>query len=72
MSKSCKQFVNANCCFNCPNHEIDFFEYWYGIPASDAGLERISCKECQYRDDLCTCMDCYNLGGEECPLRGFV
>ena len=63
----CENFCNANCAFYCPNAEMEAFEEWFDIPASDAGYERIKCSECQYNDKHCTCDDCYFNGGKECP-----
>jgi len=65
----CKNFVNANCAFYCPNAEMDAFENYYDIPAEDAGYRRIKCKDCQYNGKHCTCVDCYLQGEKECPER---
>jgi len=50
-------FVNEHCSYDCPNFAIDEFEEFYDLPASEAGLERIKCKDC-YLDSY-ECKDCY-------------
>lgn len=49
--KSC--FTCAACSFSCPNDNCDFFEDLYELPFSEAGLERISCRDCYYNSGLC-------------------
>ena len=66
----CECFVNAHCAFDCPNAKMEEFEDRYDIPASDAGYERIKCKDCNYFDKYCDCEDCYLMGTEDCPKYG--
>ena len=50
----------------CPNIQCDAFEERYDIPASDAGLERIKCKDCHYNTGKCK--DCLFEGNPDyCP-----
>lgn len=64
----CESFVNGHCCcFDCPNIRYDECQEWYGIPASDMGLERIDCKDCMYADESCSCDDCYLQKTHYCP-----
>lgn len=63
----CENFCNAHCSYDCPNAEIEAFEERFDIPASDAGYERIKCRDCRYSDKRCTCEDCYFKGSAECP-----
>ena len=58
-------FVNAHCCYNCPNFAVDEFESYYDLPASDAGLERIKCKDCYHNTG--NCEDCLFQNTEDCP-----
>ena len=63
----CKNFVNANCSFNCPNAALEKYLEKYDIDYSDIGQERIKCKDCRYQDKYCTCeKDCYLYGSEYC------
>lgn len=62
----CEHFCNEHCSFDCPNFEIDIFEERYDLPASEIGLERVSCKDCQYSDKNCDCDDCYFRNSENC------
>lgn len=55
----CKNFINANCSFNCPNASLDYACDRYDLDPSDFGMERISCKNCYLNDDNCTCDDCF-------------
>ena len=66
MHVKCEHFCNAHCSFDCPNFEIDMFEERYDLPASEVGLKRVSCKECQYSDKNCDCNDCYFQNSENC------
>lgn len=67
----CEHFCNYHCSTSdCPNIQCDFIEGYYDIPCSDAGYERIMCRDCRYADKRCTCDDCYFKGGEECPENG--
>ena len=67
----CENFCNYHCCTSaCPDIQCDEFEEWYGIPASDSGLERIDCKDCIYNEKNCDCDDCYLQGSEYCPEFG--
>lgn len=66
----CEHFCNAHCAFDCPNAAIEAFEERFDIPASDAGYERVKCRECRYYDKYCTCDDCYFKGSEHCPENG--
>ena len=69
--KKCERFCNGHCCTSdCPNIRCDEFEEYYDIPASDAGYERVECKDCIYDDQHCDCNDCYLMGGEYCPKSG--
>lgn len=59
--EKCENFCNYHCITNdCPNIQVDTIDelYGYGI-ASDMGIERISCKRCEWNDRNCTCRDCY-------------
>ena len=58
-------FCNAHCAYDCPNFRIDEFEERYDLPASDAGLERVKCKEC-YLNSF-ECKDCLLQNSAECP-----
>lgn len=58
-------FVNSHCCYDCPNIAVDEFEERYDIPASDAGLERISCKNCHYQTGERE--DCLFQYSKDCP-----
>ena len=60
--KSC--FACAACAFYCPNANCDLFEDLYDLPCSEAGLERISCRDCQYNSGLCC--DCLFVGSIDC------
>lgn len=63
----CSYFCNYHCCSNdCPNINVDEFEDRYDLPASEVGLERISCGQCQYNDKHCGCEDCLFQGSKEC------
>ena len=66
----CEYFCNAHCSYDCPNAAIEAFEERFDIPASDAGYERVKCRDCRYADKHCTCGDCYFKGGKECPENG--
>ena len=62
--KSC--FVNGHCCYNCPNAQIDEFEDYYDLPAQEAGLEHIKCKDCYLNSGQCE--DClFQFDPKECP-----
>lgn len=51
---------------DCPNIQCDAFEDRYDCPASDAGLERIKCKDCYYNTGKCE--DCLFQGNPDyCP-----
>lgn len=60
--KKCERFCNGNCTVNCPNQTVDGFEDKWDLPASEIGLERVKCSNCNYRDSDCTCYDCYFVG----------
>lgn len=63
----CSSFCNAHCsCSDCPNIQADTFEDRFDLPASEIGLERIDCKDCEYNDKLCGCEDCYFSGSKYC------
>ena len=51
-----KCFVNGHCAYDCPNFEIDTLEDYWDLPAQEAGLERIKCKECYL--NTFDCEDC--------------
>lgn len=54
----CINFVNGNCSINCPNAKLkSACDYW-DLDVSDFGMEIISCKECSYSDEYCSCDDC--------------
>ena len=61
-----KCFVPSECCTNyCPNIQVDMAaEKWgdYQV-ASDAGYEKIKCKDCHYM--TFQCKDCMFLGNTE-------
>lgn len=61
----CSGFVNANCCFDCPNAKLEAACDYWDLDPSDFGMRKISCKECQYNDDNCSCEDCYLKGKPE-------
>lgn len=69
--QKCEHFCNAHCSFHCPNVAIDEFEDKFDIPASDAGYERIKCKDCNYYDKYCTCDDCYFMDSEYCKNSNY-
>ena len=54
----CERFCNYHCSYDCPNIQCDEIEERYDIPCTDAGLERVKCKQCIYNIDKC-CDDCY-------------
>lgn len=54
----CGNFINANCSYNCPNAALEAACDRWDLDPSDFGMERISCKECMYWEDNCTCEDC--------------
>lgn len=60
-------FTAPQCsCAECPNIQCDAIEERYDIPASDAGLERIKCKDCHYNTGKCE--DClFRFDKKECP-----
>lgn len=58
-------FTNGHCCYDCPNFSVDEFEEYFDLPASDAGLERIKCKDCYYNTG--NCEDCLFQNTEDCP-----
>lgn len=68
----CEHFCNAHCSFDCPDAAVEAFERRYDIPASDAGYERIDCRDCRYNDKYCTCDDCYFKGSPHCLEKGAV
>ena len=54
-------FTACACCTgDCPNIQCDSFEERFDCPASDAGLERIKCKDCHYNTGKC----------EDCLFQG--
>lgn len=55
----CSNFVNANCSYNCPNAALELACDRWDLDPTDFGMERITCKECNYNDDNCDCEDCY-------------
>lgn len=64
----CENFCNYHCSTNdCPNIQYEAVEnnYGYGI-ADDIGLERVTCKNCNYNTKYCTCEDCFFLGSDKC------
>lgn len=64
----CEWFSNFHCSTNdCPNIRCDEFEERWDVPAEDAGLERIHCKDCHYNDNYCTCDDCFLQHSKDCP-----
>ena len=66
MKRNHKQcFCNAHCSYDCPNFRADEFEDHFDLPASEAGLERIKCKECYLNSGECE--DCLFQNSEECP-----
>ena len=71
MSKNKHQecFVNAHCCYSCPNFDIQAVEerYGYGI-AEDMGLEEVKCKDCRYESG--ECKDCLLEHSPDCPKYG--
>lgn len=69
-AQKCERFCNYHCSFDCPNFQVDEFEEYWDLPASEAGIERIKCSKCQYYDPRCTCNDCYLQGSKECPEYG--
>ena len=58
-------FANVHCSYDCPNFQVDEFESYYDLPASDAGLERIKCKDCYLNSGECE--DCLFQNCKECP-----
>ena len=65
---TCKDFCNWHCStMDCPHVRWSYIMNATPYDPTDVGEERIDCEECQYRDDYCTCNDCYFEGTEECP-----
>lgn len=64
----CENFCNAHCSFDCPNFACDIIENTYDIPCTDAGYERVKCKDCMYNQDN-SCDDCYLQGSEYCKRK---
>lgn len=62
----CKRFCNIHCAYDCPDVAAEAFEDRFDIPASDAGYERIGCKNCHYNEN-CDCGDCFFEGDKNCP-----
>lgn len=62
----CENFCNSHCEYDCPNIQIDMFEERYDLPASEIGLERITCKNCQFNIKYCDCNDCYLKNSKDC------
>lgn len=60
--KSC--FECAACSFSCPNDICDLYEDLYGLPCSEVGLERISCRDCHHNSGLCE--DCLFTSSPDC------
>jgi hypothetical protein len=58
-------FVNGHCAYNCPNFQCDEFEERFDLPASEAGYERIKCKDCYLNSG--ECKDCLFQNCKECP-----
>lgn len=66
-NQKCSNFCNAHCsCSDCPSIQADTFEDRFDLPASEIGLERIDCKDCEYNEKYCTCDDCYLICSEYC------
>lgn len=63
----CENFCNAHCSYDCPNAAIEEFEDYYDLPAEEAGLSRVKCKDCIYSDKRCDCDDCYFQNTPDCP-----
>ena len=55
----CEGFVNGHCSYHCPNAELEGACDRWDLEPSDFGMEYITCNECTYNDDNCTCDDCY-------------
>lgn len=70
----CEHFCNEHCCStDCPNIQYETVENKYGCGiADDMGLERISCKNCNYNVNYCTCKDCFFLGSDKCKNFTYV
>lgn len=70
MTKRKHCFTSCACVTGCcPNIQCDEIEELYGIPASDAGHERIKCKDCIYNTGECE--DCLFCGDADyCPDCG--
>lgn len=64
----CENFCNYHCSFDCPNFACDMIEERYDIPCSDAGYERVKCKECVHNQNK-SCDDCYLQGSEFCKRK---
>lgn len=66
MNKRKPCFVNGHCAYNCPNFQCDEFEERFDLPASEAGYERIKCKDCYLNSGECE--DClFQFDSKECP-----
>ena len=61
----CENFCNYHCSYDCPNIQCDWIEDYYDIPCSDAGYERVKCKDCMYNQNN-NCGDCYLQSSEYC------
>lgn len=64
----CENFCNYHCSYDCPNIDCDKIEEYYDIPCSDAGYERVKCKDCLYNKHK-SCDDCYFQNTEHCKKR---
>lgn len=65
----CEYFCNAHCSYDCPNFQVDAFEEHWDLPASEVGLERVKCKDCEYNIRHCDCTDCYLYCSDDCPVH---
>ena len=58
-------FTNGHCAYDCPNFQCNEFEKRFDLPASEAGYERIKCKDCYLNTGECD--DCLFQNSKDCP-----
>lgn len=62
-------YVNAHCCYDCPNIKIEAIDerFGYGI-ADDMGLRKIRCVDCYYNTHQ-MCDECLFYGTKYCKME---
>lgn len=69
MPKRNKCFVNAHCCYDCPDFQRQAADEKYGVGiADDMGFNEIKCKDCYLNTG--ECKDCLLENSPECPKYG--